>query len=39
MRWAWICSRNDAVGNLAVMLAAAGMPADACCRDQCKMRA
>jgi Co/Zn/Cd efflux system component len=25
MRSAWICSRNDAVGNLAVLLAAAGV--------------
>ncbi len=25
MRAAWICSRNDAIGNLAVMLAAAGV--------------
>lgn len=23
-RWAWVCSRNDAVGNLVVLLAAAG---------------
>jgi Co/Zn/Cd efflux system component len=25
MRSVWICSRNDAIGNLAVMLAAAGV--------------
>jgi Co/Zn/Cd efflux system component len=25
MRSAWICSRNDALGNLAVMLAALGV--------------
>src|SRR3954467_14335881 len=25
MRSAWICSRNDAIGNAAVMLAAAGV--------------
>ena len=25
MRSAWICSRNDAIGNVAVLLAAAGV--------------
>jgi len=25
MRWVWICSRNDAIGNVAVVLAAVGV--------------
>jgi Co/Zn/Cd efflux system component len=25
MRWVWLCSRNDAIGNIAVLLAAAGV--------------
>lgn len=25
MRFIWLCSRNDAIGNIAVMLAAAGV--------------
>lgn len=27
MRSVWLCSRNDAIGNVAVMLAALGYPA------------